>query len=96
MKSNTSESVLMRSMNLEPVLQSVVSQKKKNKYCILTYIYEIEKDGTDEHICRAAMSCRQGTNLWTQGGVVREEGEGGMYGQSNTETYITICKTDSQ
>ena len=25
-----------------------------------------------------------------------EEGEGEMYGQSNTEIYNTICKTDSQ
>ena len=25
-----------------------------------------------------------------------EEGEGRMYGESNMETYITICKTDSQ
>ena len=25
-----------------------------------------------------------------------EEGEGEMYGKSNTETYITICKIDSQ
>ena len=24
-----------------------------------------------------------------------EEGEGEMYGDSNTETYITICKIDS-
>ena len=24
------------------------------------------------------------------------EGEGGRYGESNMETYITICKTDSQ
>ena len=24
------------------------------------------------------------------------EGEGEMYGKSNTETYITLCKTDSQ
>ena len=23
-------------------------------------------------------------------------GEGEMYGESNTETYITVCKTDSQ
>ena len=27
---------------------------------------------------------------------VGEEGEGGMYGESNMETYITICKIDSQ
>ena len=25
-----------------------------------------------------------------------EEGEGGVYGKSNMETYITICKIDSQ
>ena len=24
------------------------------------------------------------------------EGEGGRYGESNMETYITICKVDSQ
>ena len=38
-KRNTFESVLMRWMNLEPILQSEVSQKKKDKYHILTYIY---------------------------------------------------------
>ena len=38
LKRNTFESVLMRWMNLEPVLQSDVSQKEKNKYHILTYI----------------------------------------------------------
>ena len=27
---------------------------------------------------------------------VREKGEGGMYGESNMETYTTICKMDSQ
>ena len=54
-KRNALESVLMRWMNLEPIIQSKVSQKKKNKYCILTYIYGIQKDGIDEPICRAAM-----------------------------------------
>ena len=29
----------MRWMNLEPVIQSEVSQKEKNKYCILIHIY---------------------------------------------------------
>ena len=32
MKRNTFESVLMRRMNLEPVIQSEVRQKEKNKY----------------------------------------------------------------
>ena len=40
-KRNTFESVLMRWMNLEPIIHSEVSQKKKNKYCILMHIYGI-------------------------------------------------------
>ena len=40
-KMNTIESVLMRWMNLEPIIQSEVSQKKKDKYHILTHIYGI-------------------------------------------------------
>jgi len=28
--------------------------------------------------------------------TVVEEGEGGTHGERNTETYITICKRDSQ
>ena len=38
-KRNAFESVLMRWMNLEPIIQSKVSQREKDKYCILTYIY---------------------------------------------------------
>ena len=40
-KRNTFESVLMRWMNLEPIIQSEVSQKEKDKYCMLTHIYGI-------------------------------------------------------
>ena len=41
-KKNTFESVLMRWMKLEPILQSEVSQKKKtHQYSILTHIYGI-------------------------------------------------------
>ena len=40
-KSNVFESVLMRWMNLEPIIQSEVRQREKNKYHILTYIYVI-------------------------------------------------------
>ena len=38
---NTSESVLMRWMNLEPIILNEVSQKEKDKYCILMHIYGI-------------------------------------------------------
>ena len=40
-KRNTFEPVLMRGINLEPIIQSEVSQKEKDKYCILTHIYGI-------------------------------------------------------
>ena len=35
------ESVLVRWMNLEPIIQSEVCQKEKDKYRILTYIHRI-------------------------------------------------------
>ena len=37
-KKNTFESVLMRWMKLEPIIQSEVSQKEKHQYSILTHI----------------------------------------------------------
>ena len=40
-KRNAFESVLMRWMNLEPTIQSEVSQKEKYKCWILMYIYRI-------------------------------------------------------
>ena len=40
-KKNTFESVLMRWMKLEPIIQSEVSQKEKHEYSILIHIYGI-------------------------------------------------------
>ena len=40
-KRNAFDSVLMRWMNLEHIIQSEVIQKEKNKHCILMYIYGI-------------------------------------------------------
>ena len=40
-KRNAFESVLMRWMNLEPIMKRELSQKEKDKYCILTHEYEI-------------------------------------------------------
>ena len=37
-KRNTFESVLMRWINIEPIIQSEVSQKEKDKYHILMHI----------------------------------------------------------
>ena len=40
-KKNIFESVLMRWMNLEPIVQNEVSQKEKDKYRIPMHIYRI-------------------------------------------------------
>ena len=50
-KNNTFESVLVRWMKLEPIIQSEVSQKEKHQYSILTNIYGIYKDGNNDPIC---------------------------------------------
>ena len=84
----------MRWMNLEPIIQSEVSQKEKNNYHILTHIYGIYKDGTDEPIFRAAVATQTlRTDSWTQ---LAWEGEDGRYAESNMETYTTIRKIDGQ
>ena len=63
----------MRWMNLEPIIQSEVSQKEKDKYCILTHIYGIQKNGTEEFIYRATVEKQtEGVDLWTW-----REGRGG-------------------
>ena len=40
-KKNTFESVLMRWMKLEPIIQNDISQKDKHQYSTLTHIYGI-------------------------------------------------------
>ena len=40
-KKNTFESVLMRQMKLEPIIQCEISQKEKHQYSILMHIYGI-------------------------------------------------------
>ena len=42
-------------MDLEIVIQSEVCQKEKNKYCMLTHICGIQKNGMDYLICKALL-----------------------------------------
>ena len=42
-------------MILEPIIQTEVSQKEKDKYSILMRIYGIWENGTEEFIYRAKM-----------------------------------------
>ena len=49
---------------LETVTQSEVSQKGKSKYCMLTHICGIQKNGADEPLCQAETEpeCREQMN----------------------------------
>ena len=65
-KKNAFESVQMRWMKWEPVIQSEVSQKEKHQYSILMHIYGIEKDGNDDPICETAKeTLMYRTVFWT-------------------------------
>ena len=74
-------------MNLEPIIQSEVSQK--DKYHILMHLYGIYKNGTEEFTYGQQWTKRHRKQNYGHG----ERGaEGEMYGKNNMETYITICK----
>ena len=65
-KKNTFESVLMRWMKLEPIIQSEVSQKDKHQYSILMHVCGILKDGNDNSICRTEKEMQMyRTDFWT-------------------------------
>ena len=54
-KRNEIGSLVEMCVDLETVTQHEVSQKEKNKCCIVTCVCEILKADTDESICRAGM-----------------------------------------
>ena len=63
---NKFEPVLVRWMNLQPDIQSEVSQKEKHQYSILTHIYGICKDGNNNPVCeRAKETLTYRTVFWT-------------------------------
>ena len=87
-KKNTFESVLMRWMKLELIIQSEVSQKEKHQYSILTHVYGIQKDGNDDPVCETAKETQMyRTDFWTLG-----EGEGGMIWENVIETCVISYK----
>ena len=49
------EVFVMRWLELESVIQSEVSQKEKNNYSMILLICGIQKNDTDELICKAEM-----------------------------------------
>ena len=54
-KRNAFDSVLIMWMNLEPIIQSEIRQKEKDKYHVLMYIWNLERWYTDEPVFRAAV-----------------------------------------
>ena len=63
-KKNAFDSVLMRWVNLEPIIQSEESQKEKYEHHILTHNTLNPGDSTDECICRAGWRCRHRGQTW--------------------------------
>ena len=57
----------MKWTKLEPIIQSEVSQKEKDKYCILTHIHRIEKNGTEGFIFRTEMEKQTENRLMDMG-----------------------------
>ena len=53
-KKNAFESVLMRWVKVEAIIQSEVSRKEKHQYSIIAHIFGIWKDGNDDPICKKA------------------------------------------
>ena len=78
-------------MNPEAIIQSKISQREKNKYHILTLVYGIQKDGTDEYLQRAAMKTQtQRTDLETR---VGRRGKGwDKWREYHGSIYSNICK----
>ena len=93
-KRNKTGSFVETWMDLESFIQSEVSQKEKNKYCILTHTCTIQKTGTDDLICKAEIEAQtQKTDVWIPRGKKWEE-----LGDWDRHIYIidTTNKIDSE
>ena len=78
-------------MNLEINIQSEVNQKEKNKYSVLTRIYGIQKNDTDELIVREGMETQmqrldcghnEGGRAWVE------------WRKQYQHIYTIVCKED--
>ena len=85
-------SVLKRWINLEPIIQSEVSQKQK--YRILMHVYGIQKDGTENLLAGQPWRCRPREQTYGHGDG--DGGEGGTNGEQNGDIFTNICEIDSQ
>ena len=81
-KRNAFDSVLIGWMNLEPIIQSEVSQKEEDKYLILTYILGFPGGSTGKE-----STCNVG-DLGLIPWLGRSPGEGNSYPLENLLTHI--------
>ena len=66
----------MRWMKLEPIIQSEVNQKEKHQYSILTHMYGIQEDGSNNPVCETPKETQMYiTVFWTLG---VDDGQGGL------------------
>ena len=74
-------------MDLETVIQSEANQKEKNKDHILAYICGIQKNGTDDLICKAEIKTwRQRINKWEY----QREKQGGTNLEIGIDTFTLL------
>ena len=92
-KRNAFESVLMRWMDLQSIIQSEVSQKEK-----INIVFQCIYTESRKMVLKNLFSGQQWRNRHREEAYRHGErgGEGVMYGKSNMKTYTTICKIDSQ
>ena len=60
------------------------------------HIYRIQKNGPEELNCNGDKGSNGETDREQTYGHGERGGKGEIYGESNLETYITMCKIDSQ
>ena len=72
-------------MDLETVIQSEVCQKEKNKYIILR-ICGIQKNSTDELICKAEIE----TQMWRTNMDTKDGSGGGMNWEAGINIYTLL------
>ena len=82
MKVQHPEPCLETWMDLEAVKDSEVSQKEENRYCTLMHIWGIQKNGTEEAVCKAEIE--------TQVENKRMDTRGGKGSEKNWETGTDI------
>ena len=80
-------------IDLEKIIQSEVSQKEKNKYRALMHICGIQKNGIDDHTCKAEIETEVENKCMDTKGERRWEELGGW--DQHTYTIVTMCKREN-